>query len=363
LSRAAKELSLPAGAVCPNTRRGTPRGRNGGKISKHSRGVNSKTYILISSSNFLLDAVTREVLRCPSLSQAALHTNQNQARAYAARAHMNSVILIILDSCRFDSFARAMKPSVDKLALRSNTGVERRFSYASWTAPSHYAFLMGLLPHRSLNGVFASEVYKKDIAAWSERLACPDIDFSRLVPHLSFPKLLNELGYRTVGRVSLPVLNESTALAFHFHDYRMMDDHNDFRGMIDGMSFEGETPYFYFLNVGETHYPYMLDDGDLPRISGIHGAVKWLGREGEPSPPAFFDQSTMTRLHAQQVRCVEYVDGLLPRLFAKCRPGTHVIITADHGELFGEDGYFGHGPVMHEKVFEVPFVEGRVPSA
>ena len=29
-------------------------------------------------------------------------------------------------------------------------------------------------------------------------------------------------------------------------------------------------------------------------------------------------------------------------------------------ELFGEAGYFGHGPIMHEKVFEVPFVEGRL---
>ena len=37
-----------------------------------------------------------------------------------------------------------------------------------------------------------------------------------------------------------------------------------------------------------------------------------------------------------------------------------VIVTADHGELFGEQGYFGHGPIIHEKVLEVPFVEGRI---
>jgi hypothetical protein len=37
-----------------------------------------------------------------------------------------------------------------------------------------------------------------------------------------------------------------------------------------------------------------------------------------------------------------------------------IIVTADHGELFGEDGYFGHGPIQHEKVWEVPFVEGKV---
>jgi membrane-anchored protein YejM (alkaline phosphatase superfamily) len=39
---------------------------------------------------------------------------------------------------------------------------------------------------------------------------------------------------------------------------------------------------------------------------------------------------------------------------------THFIITADHGDLFGEDDYFGHGPIFHEKVYEVPFVEGKL---
>ena len=30
------------------------------------------------------------------------------------------------------------------------------------------------------------------------------------------------------------------------------------------------------------------------------------------------------------------------------------------GELFGEEGYFGHGPIHHEKVLEVPFLEGKL---
>jgi hypothetical protein len=37
-----------------------------------------------------------------------------------------------------------------------------------------------------------------------------------------------------------------------------------------------------------------------------------------------------------------------------------ITITADHGEVFGEDGYVGHGPVLHEKVYEVPFIEGKL---
>ena len=75
----------------------------------------------------------------------------------------------------------------------------------------------------------------------------------------------------------------------------------------------------------------------------------------------FFDQAAMDALHTQQVSCVEYIDGLIGKLFDKCPANTHILVTADHGELFGEDGYFGHGPIMHEKCFEVPLIEGRVP--
>ena len=64
--------------------------------------------------------------------------------------------------------------------------------------------------------------------------------------------------------------------------------------------------------------------------------------------------------HQQQVRCVEYIDEQIGRLMKKAPANTHFIVTADHGELFGEDGYFGHGPIMHIKCFEVPFIEGRV---
>ena len=75
-------------------------------------------------------------------------------------------------------------------------------------------------------------------------------------------------------------------------------------------------------------------------------------------PP--FDPQQLQMLHQQQVKCVEYLDGLIGKLMEKSPENTHFIITADHGELFGEDGYFGHGPIMHEKCFEIPFVEGRL---
>jgi arylsulfatase A-like enzyme len=65
-------------------------------------------------------------------------------------------------------------------------------------------------------------------------------------------------------------------------------------------------------------------------------------------------------LHERQVEALRYLDGVLARLLDRLPPDTWLIVTSDHGELFGEDGYFGHGPIAHDKVLEVPFLEGRV---
>ncbi len=274
------------------------------------------------------------------------------------------LVYIIMDSCRFDSYARARHPNMDRIGL-----AEQRFSYASWTAPSHHSIFMGQVAHQSPTRVLASEVYKKEFAKWVDRLDMPDLSFKSFVPELSLAKVLQKLGYRTIGRVSMPVLNPLTAFSRYFDDYKLMKDHNDFRGMVEEIAFSASQPSYHFLNLGETHYPYMLKNEDLPVISGVHGVVKGMDeaisrgaveRTGDlPSDvPTFFTKAEMAALHDQQVACVEYVDGVLGALIDKAPKGTHFIIASDHGECFGEGDYFGHGPVMHEKVFQVPFLEG-----
>lgn len=272
---------------------------------------------------------------------------------------MNHLIYIVMDSCRYDSCLMADTPNIDRLG-----SIERRYSYASWTSPSHYAMLMGMLPHTSPRGVFASEVYKSEFKRWVDRLGIPGLSFKTFVPELSLPKVLQGYSYETIARMSLPVLNPYTLLNRDFDDYRLMENHNDFAGMVREIAFPAPQTRFYFLNLGETHYPYMLAGSDLPHISGVHGVLKDLsGHSKTPTTEGqdFFPAEEMARLHRQQIHCVEHVDRLLGELYAKCPPHTYFIVTADHGELFGEEGYFGHGPIMHEKCFEVPLIEGLRP--
>ena len=271
---------------------------------------------------------------------------------------MRNLVVITLDSCRYDSWLAA---SPKTLALLGD--VERRWAYASWTAPSHYNLLSGLMPHTSPPHVFASEIYKEDYLRYSERLDIPDISFKEFLPSIWLPTLLRKHGYRTHAFVSLPVLNSQTGINRDFDTFELMDRHNDMAAMVDKISFEDTRPAFYLLNVGETHYPYALpseDPSEWPRISGVHGVLKQLD---DMTPwGEFFDQEKLDELRRRQVRAVEYLDSeVFPRLFELLPKETWLVVTSDHGELFGEDGFFGHGPIQHPKVLEVPFVEGLVP--
>ena len=75
----------------------------------------------------------------------------------ATKAKWNNYILVVFDSCRYDAFIRA-RPKV----MRQLGKVEKRWSYATWTSPSHFNLLMGLMPHTSPRNVYASEYYKRD---------------------------------------------------------------------------------------------------------------------------------------------------------------------------------------------------------
>jgi hypothetical protein len=278
----------------------------------------------------------------------------------------NHFIVVILDSCRYDTFMAAEPKKIMKLGK-----VEKRYTYATWTAPSHYNLLTGLLPHTTPPNVYASEYYKEDFFNYNERLGAKGIEFAKMVPSLWFPTLLrNTLGYKTNARVSLPVLNPKTGINRDFDSFQLMDSHNDMAAMLPTMTFDSDRPNYYLLNVGETHYPYAKPQEDSsmwPRISGVNGVFRKMNDQiGDADNPdfseefQFFDQDKLDQLRERQVDTVRFLDDVFEQLYDMVPKNTHIVVTADHGELFGEEGYFGHGPILHDKVLEVPYLEGKI---
>ena len=291
----------------------------------------------------------------------------NVKRALRRDEVPNNLVLIVFDSCRWDAYAAARTPNLDRIAR-----AELRYSYASWTSPSHYTFLMGMVPHLSPKGVFASNVYREEFAFWSKRLNIPAVEFSKFVPQLSLPHFLQQQGYYNEGWVSLPVLNPMTTMATHFDKYELAPSHNDLQAILDKLQFRDDQPSFFFINTGETHYPYLLPGEkaeDLPHISGVHGVFKSLdeflknpgGFVKERREEKFFNTEQFTAFYEKQIACTEYMDNVVGKFMERCPENTYFMIMSDHGELFGEDGYFGHGPIFHAKVFEVFYLEGKLP--
>ena len=82
--------------------------------------------------------------------------------------------------------------------------------------------------------------------------------------------------------------------------------------------------------------------------------------EDKDAVPQFFDQEKLDQLRERQLQAVHYLYDAFVRLFDSVPPNTSISVTADHGELFDEEEYFGYEPISHEKVYEISFVEGKI---
>ena len=264
----------------------------------------------------------------------------------------NHLVFIILDSCRYDSFLKAKRCYFDKVG-----NLEKRFSYASWTAPSHYSLLLGQLPHRNQSNKLAAEIYSEEFNSWSTRLGLRNLRGQSFLPHLSLPAALAAHHYYSEAFVSMPILQEPSGLGRHFDKWNFVTQ--DFSWIIQQLDFSGPLLKFYFLNLSETHFPYGIKDPQpyLPGWNGIaregfsyQGDSDWQGQ--------FFEKSRLRKFHQMQIEAVESCDTIFLKLWTKAPDNTYFIITSDHGECFGEGGFFGHGPMVDPKVFEVPFLEG-----
>ncbi len=101
-------------------------------------------------------------------------------------------------------------------------------------------------------------------------------------------------------------------------------------------------PFFLFLHTYQVHSPYTPPPGYLDRFARAMG----------PGPEAALDR------YEEEIR---YVDDQLARLWSEVvalglADDTVVVITADHGDQFGEHGAIGHSADLYDEVMHVPLI-------
>lgn len=255
------------------------------------------------------------------------------------------VLLITLDSCRFDTFKRARTPNLSEVGP-----LHRAHSPSYFTYGSHAAIWMGFTP-----GVSNSrQPWLNPKAGKLLRMANAGFAGHQADGiQLNGPNVIEgfrRLGYRTIGSGAVgwfdPATETGAVLSNPFDSFFYPGDTWSLRRQLAWIDQELKalpktTPTFVFLNIGETHVPYWHEEATWPR---------------EPSPCVPFEgrRNSRRRCRQQQRDCLEWVDQELAPLLARYKDHT-MLVCADHGDCWGEDGLWEHG-VSHWATLTVPLL-------
>jgi hypothetical protein len=258
-----------------------------------------------------------------------------------------NILIVTLDSCRYDTFLRAKTPNFCSLCHPI-----KAYAQATFTYPAHLAMLQGIFPHvREKLPLYNRYVLQLIRIQNRKNASVPTL--------ISFPSGTRNIvqGCRAVG------YNTLGFGAVHWFQHRDLSDPFDsffYTGIhitrqvnifLDYILSNNEEPFFVLLNIGETHYPYQFSATDEIKIEMASPARR-------EQKPIGFDKINWIA----QIRCCEFIDEKISPVIIALRTiqrPTIMIVCGDHGECFGEDGLFGHG-FYHTKVMEVPLIISEV---
>ena len=318
-------------------------------------------------------------------------TGAERRELAGAGPHRPNILLLVLDTVRawnlsLYGYGRPTTPLLRQWAARGAV-FERTLAPAPWTTLSHASMFTGRFPPELS-------------VTWRRR-------YDGAWPTLA--DVLRQDGYATAGFAGNYLnLGRGTGLARgfdHYEDYPLeaiqllrstslcfrllrMDRVKELLGRrrnlaelpaarvngrflrwLDG---HGERPWFAFLNYFEAHGPYLPPvPWDTVYMGRADPPVDryWvsLRQAYGPSPVPLTELSEAMDAYDGAITYLDrQVDSLLRALDARGQlANTIVVVTSDHGELFGEHGVVTHGNNLYLPVLHVPLMivaPGRVPA-
>lgn len=274
-----------------------------------------------------------------------------------------NLLLVTVDTLRADRLACYGGPSDAGNYLCSLADGGTRFAWAfaaaPYTAPSVASIMTGLYP--SSHGV------RQTAASYLPR----SVD--------TLPEMLQAAGYATAAFVSNPVLERSRQLdqGFAVFDQRMPRQERNRPGFVERdarsttdaalawAQTAAQTPWFLWVHFQDPHGPYdppgaapeadTPGDEPLPLLAGDESGLGGIPAYQEL--PGVFTREAYERRYLAEIRFLEtHLKRLVEGLDRLGAPPA-ILITADHGEAFGEDGYFfAHGHSVGLDQIHVPLI-------
>lgn len=264
-----------------------------------------------------------------------------------------NIVLITFDSCRYDSLLNAETPFLDEMGK-----IYSAWTPATYTLPAHISFFTGIFPlvHEDIPYI---NRFNKQLIKMHKGGASLGGDAGKKTINLKASNEdmihgLRQNGYYTVGSGSANWFDKKV-LVKNFNDFkyiRAQSSEAQCNYIRDKLAKQAiDKPFFAFLNFYETHTPYMHYGDD-------RGEFSMQARDHMKFPPVEDTVKTQelgSKLHRAQMEAVEHLDRVLSDFIPLLPPNTMIMLTADHGEAFGEDGFWGHG-IYHPKVMNVPMM-------
>ncbi len=252
-----------------------------------------------------------------------------------------NVIVYVVDCLRADhvgayGYELDTTPEIDRLASDSVV-FEDLSSCASWTKPSTGCLFTSSLPTfhqaRTVDDALArsrvtlAEVFRKEgyvTAAW---VANPVIDARVFFFNQGFDRWVDVRSFEERARRS------------HLHD--MNPDAADItRAVLPWLEAHRRDQFFLYLHSLDLHYPYVARPPFDSRF--VSAESEGLDRDRE-----LYDAE------------IAYNDGEIGKLVERLKAldlydDTAILVTADHGEEFGEHGASRHGKTLYQQVLRIP---------
>lgn len=286
--------------------------------------------------------------------------NETATRSTNEASQRPNIFLLNIDMLRADhvglyGYPRATTPVIDRLG-REGVWFSAARSHAPWTYPSVVSLLSGV--HPSSHGATYSE--------------SGDTYVTTTVPSQlpTLATLLQAAGYSTAAFITNPLLKKSSGLDRGFDDFRdefvgtwkrhsaapwsrsSMSAENVHRTVLEWLDARPAEPLFAYIHYIDVHGPYLTPKPFGRPEGSVDSATAEKARlSGIPRQLAI-DLYDGELLHLDRL-IGDFVAALDER---GVLANSVVVITADHGEEFGEHGGHGHGHSLFEEMLHVPFL-------
>ncbi|WP_218927279.1 sulfatase [Halosimplex rubrum] len=316
-----------------------------------------------------------------------------------------NVLLVVLDAVRPDhlstyGYGRKTDPFLSTLAENSLV-FENAFANSNWTPTSHAALFTGRLP--SETGVYGDTLtIPENYPTIPERLSSAGYrtfgtaagvhirsgrGFER-----GFDAFHETFRIRPSARFLRRALADSEAVKQLV--YSLVRGHDNYTYYKTERlkrwigTDPGDDPFFAFVNFKTAHHPYdpprpyksLFSDVDRPPIDVIELLAEKLGREPQSLPEGDIDRvrrisqeypliadtidptdEELATVKAWYDGAIRYMDDRVADIVGHLREhglleNTCVVVTADHGEQFGDHGLGKHRYSLYDELLRVPLV-------